>query len=139
LSFVLDTCVVSELTRPAVDPRVLQWFAGQPPEALFLSVLTVGEVEKGIARLAQGPKRRRLTAWLAALRTTYADRLLAIDEAVAATWGRLAARAEQDGSRIGVVDGLISATALHHGYTVVTRNVADFAPSCVALLNPWEP
>jgi predicted nucleic acid-binding protein len=139
VSFVLDTCVVSELARPSANPRVLDWFAAQPAEALFVSVLTVGEIEKGIARLAQGTKRRRLAAWLAALRTTYAERLLAVDEAVAAVWGRLAAHADRNGTRLGVIDGLIAATACHHDYTVVTRNVADFAPSGVPLLDPWKP
>jgi predicted nucleic acid-binding protein len=138
MSFLLDTCVLSELTRPTPDPRVSAWLDDQDAASLHLSVLTVGEIEKGVAALSRGRKKRSLTTWLATLRSTYADRLLQIDVAVAAIWGRTAASVERRGRRLGVVDGLIAATALHHGLTVVTRNVADFAATGAALLNPWE-
>jgi len=138
LSFLLDTCVLSELTRPTPDSRVSAWLDEQEATSLHLSVLTVGEIEKGVAALPRGRKKRALTTWLATLRSTYADRLLQIDVAVAAIWGRTAAGVERRGRRLGVVDGLIAASALHHGLTVVTRNVADFDATGVALLNPWE-
>ena len=138
MSFLLDTCVLSELTRPTPHPRVSAWLDDQDAAALHLSVLTLGEIEKGVAALARGRKKRSLTTWLARLRSTYADRLLPIDSAVAAIWGRTAAGVERRGRRLGVIDGLIAATALHHGLTVVTRNVADFDASGATLLNPWE-
>lgn len=138
MSFLLDTCVLSELTRPNPDPHVIDWFEAQDAAALFVSVLTVGEIEKGIAALPRGRKKVALSGWLAALRSTYGDRLLPIDAAIATIWGRTAARSERDGGTLAVVDGLIAATALHHGYTVVTRNVADFEGTGVALLNAWE-
>jgi predicted nucleic acid-binding protein len=101
-------------------------------------VLTVGEIEKGIAALPTGRKRVALSGWLATLRSTYGDRILSIDAAIAAIWGRTAARIEGAGGRLAVVDGLIAATAVHHGYTVVTRNVGDFVKTGVAILNAWQ-
>ena len=138
MSFVLDTCALSELTRPAPHPRVAAWFGAQDPDALYLSVLTVGEIEKGIAVLRAGRKKIALASWLATLRSTYAERILPIDATVATIWGRLAAGVERRGRALGVIDGLIAATALHHGCTVVTRNVMDFADTGVPVLNVWE-
>ncbi|HYY05055.1 MAG TPA: type II toxin-antitoxin system VapC family toxin [Candidatus Limnocylindria bacterium] len=121
MSFILDTCALSELTRPATDRKVAAWFDAQEPGALYLSVLTVGEIEKDIAALRPGRKRTALTGWLATLRSTYAERILPIDAPVATIWGRVTALVERRGGLLGVVDGLIAATALHHGYTVVTK------------------
>lgn len=138
MSFLLDTCVLSELTRPTPDRHVAAWLDDQDAESLYLSVLTVGEIEKGVAAVPRGRKKRSLTSWLASLRSRYAERLLPVDTAVAAIWGRTTAAAERRGRRLDVVDGLIAATALHHGLSVVTRNVADFDASGATLLNPWE-
>ena len=138
MSLLLDTCVLSEITRPKPHAKVIQWFETQDAAALFVSVLTIGEIEKGIAALPTGRKKVALSGWLATLRSTYGDRILPIDAVIAAIWGRSAARIEREGGRLAVVDGLIAATALHHGYTVVTRNVGDFAKTGAALLNPWQ-
>lgn len=137
MSFLLDTCTLSELTRPRPDPGVAAWFETQDGRTLFLSVLSVGEIERGIALLRAGRKKTALSSWLATLRSSYGERVLPVDDAVAITWGRLAAGAERTGAPLGVIDGLIAATAIHHGYTIVTRNTADFAKTGVALLNPW--
>ena len=88
--------------------------------------------------LRAGRKKTALASWLATLRSTYAERILPIDATVATIWGRLAARAERRGEAVGVIDGLIAATALHYGYTVVTRNVTDFADTGVSVLNVWK-
>ena len=138
MSFLLDTCTVSELTKPSPNPGVLTWFDAQDSSALYLSVLTVGEIEKGIAGLRPGRKQQGVTSWVATLRATYADRILPINTASATIWGRMAALVERHGGSLGVVDGLIAATAVHHGYTVVTRNTDDFAATGVALLNVWQ-
>ncbi|MBI1813483.1 MAG: type II toxin-antitoxin system VapC family toxin [Deltaproteobacteria bacterium] len=138
MSFLLDTCVLSELTRPKPHSNVLRWFEAQDATALFVSVLTIGEIEKGVAALPAGRKKVALSGWLATLRSTYTDRMLSIDAAIAAIWGRTAARIERAGGTLAVVDGLIAATGMHHGYTVVTRNVSDFAKTGVALLNAWQ-
>ena len=138
MSFLLDTCTVSELTKPSPHPGVLTWFDTQDSSALYLSVLTVGEIEKGIAGLRPGRRKQGLTSWLATLRATYADRILPINTAIATIWGRMAALVARRGGSLGVVDGLIAATAVHHGYTVVTRNTGEFAATGVALLNVWQ-
>ena len=138
MSFVLDTCALSETARPAPDAGFMAWLDQQDAANLFVSVLTIGEIEKGIAALAAGRKRTTLANWLATLRNVYAARVLPIDDAIAALWGRMAADAERRGRVLGVVDGLIAATAQHHGYSVVTRNSADFEAAGVSLLNPWS-
>lgn len=138
MSFLLDTCVLSELTRRKPHPNVIRWFEAQDSAALFVSVLTIGEIEKGMATLPTGRKKVALSGWLATLRSTYGDRLLPVDATVAAIWGRTAARIEREGGTLAVVDGLIAATALHHGYTVVTRTVGDFLKTVVALINAWQ-
>lgn len=138
MSFLLDTCALSELTRPAPDRNFSLWFDDRQASELFLSVLTIGEIERGIARLPAGRKKTRLIGWLGALRSTYSERILPIDDQVASIWGRMAAATAAQGQTLGVIDGLIAATALSHGYTVVTRNVADFAPTGVSLVNPWN-
>jgi toxin FitB len=117
---------------------MIRWFEAQDAAALFVSVLTIGEIEKGIAVLPTGRKKVALSGWLASLRSTYSDRVLSIDAAIAAIWGRTAARIEREGGRLAVVDGLIAATAMHHGYTVVTRNIGDFTTTGVALLDAWQ-
>lgn len=135
MSFLLDTNIISELRKQArADQGVRQWFATVDEGSLFLSVLVLGEVRQGVEQ-----KRKRdtktaahLEAWLGTLETTFSDRLLPIDARVADTWGRLNALRP-----LPVVDGLLAATALVHGLTLVTRNTDDFAQVRVPLLNPF--
>ncbi|MDO8380317.1 type II toxin-antitoxin system VapC family toxin [Phenylobacterium sp.] len=136
--FVLDTNVISELRRPArADPHLLAWASGTPTSRLFLSAITLLEIEMGVLRIARRDQAqgRLLRAWIDdQILPTFEDRILAIDAAVARRCAQLHVpdpRSERD--------ALIAATALVHGMTVVTRNVADFAPMGVALLNPWQP
>lgn len=138
MSFVLDTCALSETARPVPDAGFMAWLDQQDAANLFVSVLTIGEIEKGIATLAAGRKRTKLASWLATLRSVYGARVLPIDDAIAALWGRMAADAARRGRALGVIDGLIAAAAQHHGYSVVTRNSADFEPTGVSILNPWS-
>ena len=138
MSFLLDTCAVAELVRPRPHPGVIVWFEAQDAESLHLSVLAVGEIEKGVALLPAGRRRVALRTWLGTLSSTYASRVLPVDAAVASTWGRMCAAAEQSGLRLSVVDALIAATAIHHGLTVVIRNTKDFASTGASLLDPWR-
>jgi len=139
VSFVLDTSVVSELVKKAPHEAVVKWLGGQEEDSLYLSVLTLGELEKGIAKLRASARRERLRTWLARdLAARFADRLLPIDLAVAARWGRLSGDAEKRGTPLPVIDSLIAATALERGFSVVTRNVADFERCGVACVSPWE-
>jgi toxin FitB len=133
--FLLDTNVVSEIRRGR-DENVAAW-AGEVADAdLYLSVLTLGEIRKGIERLrGRDPDQADVfAAWLEQLRGGFADRILPIDDRVAEDWGRLNAPAERK-----TVDSLIAATACLHDLTVVTRNTADFDGCEVSLLNPWQP
>ena len=135
MSFLVDTCALSELTRPAPAARVVDWFDAAPSEALFVSALTLGEIRKGVEKRTEDRRRARITAWLETeLPGWFEDRILPVDAGAAEEWGRLAARLPN----LPAVDGLIAATALHRRLTLVTRNEKDFADMGVDLLNPWE-
>lgn len=136
MSYLIDTCAVSELARPTPEPRVVQWFNAAPPTALFVSVLTLAEIRKGVEKLPDGQRRARIAAWLdIELPEWFGDRVLSVDAAVADEWGRLTAQVTP---ALPAVDGLIAATALHHRLTIVTRNVNDFSRSGADIVNPWD-
>ncbi|MEW6754441.1 MAG: type II toxin-antitoxin system VapC family toxin [Candidatus Latescibacterota bacterium] len=139
MSYLLDTCVVSEFARPAPDQRVLQWVGAQAEEELFVSSVVLGELAKGIARLEDGPRRRRLAAWLHSdLRARFGDRVLGVSAEVALKWGELTGEAIRRGVAIGMADGLIGATGIVHSMTVVTRNVQDLEATGAVVYSPWE-
>jgi toxin FitB len=137
MSYLLDTCVVSEFSRPRPDPGVLAWMSEADVFALHLSAITIGEVRRGTLRLPAGKRRTSLAAWGEKLRESFSGRVVPIDESIALRWAEIAARAEHAGRPGSLADGLIAATALDRGLTLVTRNVTDFEPFGVALLNPW--
>ena len=137
MSYLLDTCVVSELSRPRPDAGVVAWMSETDVASLHLSAITIGEVRRGALRLPAGKRRTSLSDWSERLRQSFAGRVLPIDEPVALRWAEAAARAEQSGRPGSFADGLIAATALERGLTLVTRNVTDFEPFGVSLLNPW--
>ncbi len=137
--YLLDTNVPSELTRTPVHHRVEQWLKNVNEETLHLSAISLGEIRKGTAILAQGAKRRELERWVEEiLRPWFSGRILPVDDIIAERWGVLSAEQKLKGRPLSMADGLIAATALEHGLTVVTRNVKDFTGLGVALLNPWE-
>jgi predicted nucleic acid-binding protein len=127
------------MVRVKPEPRVLEWMEAAEESLLHLSVLTLGEIRKGLAALPQGRRRTRLEAWLEVdLRDRFAGRILPVDAAVADRWGLLAAQAKRNGATLPIIDGLLAATALHYNLTIVSRNVRDFAAAQVTALNPWE-
>ena len=135
MSYLVDTNVLSELRRKAPNKAVQGWFAARPASTLFLSVLTLGEIRKGIEAVADAQRRMRLNDWLEAdLPAFFTGRILGIDTAVADRWGRMVAAA---GRPLPAVDSLLAATAAQHGLVLVTRNVRDFAGLPVQLLDPW--
>lgn len=138
MSYLLDTCVVSEPVRPGPDSRVIAWLRAADEHALFLSVLTVGEIRKGIARSSDSRKRRTLARWLDdELVPRFGARLLPVDLAVSRRWGEITGDTEARGVSLPVIDALLAATALEHGLAVVTRNARDFERCGVRVLNPW--
>jgi len=138
--FLLDTNCISELVKPQPERRVIDWIEGTEESLLHLSVLTLGEIRKGAAGLEPGKRRLRLETWLATdLRVRFKDRILPIDEPVADRWGVIACEAKRTGKALTLtlIDGLLAATALHYGLTVVSRDDGDFRGVRVPVLNPW--
>ena len=133
--YLLDTDVVSELRRPRRDARVVEWVELVPPVDLFISTVTVFEIEAGIERQRRNDPAfaRELEIWLDESLRLYGERILPLSIIIARRWGRISA---QIGNRN--LDGAIAATAFEHGLTVVTRNVAHYAPTGVPIVNPFE-
>ena len=138
MSWLLDTCAISEYAKRAPNRNVIAWLDAQDELSMFISVLTLGEIEKGILKLraTDAHRSQRLTAWLGLVEQRFAGRILPLDSASLHIWAQLSANAELAGKPLPVMDGLIMATAQCHGLTVVTRNVQDFA-HYPQVLNPW--
>jgi predicted nucleic acid-binding protein len=137
--FLLDTNCISEVVRLRPEPRVMAWIEAAEESLLYLSVLTLGEIRKGVAALPQGKRRSRLETWLEVeLQARFSGRILSIDAAVADRWGLLAANAKAKGRPLSTIDGLLAATAIHHNLTIVSRNVSDLTNTQVPVVNPWE-
>ena len=134
---LLDTCVLSELRRPNGHAGVRRAVDALASDDLFVSVLSIGEITKGITLPKECRNKRALQAWLQNLERSYADRLLPVDVETGRIWGELTAMAQKQGRTLPATDGLIAATARRHGLHVMTRNVADFEAAGVLLLNPW--
>lgn len=138
MSWLLDTCAISEYAKKTPSADVIAWLDEQDETSLFISVITLGELEKGILKLrTREPQRsQKLTAWLAKVEQRFAGRILSLDASVLHAWAQLSAQAELTGQPLPIMDGLIMATAQCHGLTVVTRNLQDFA-RYPAVFNPW--
>ena len=137
--FLIDTGCISELVRPRPEPRVVEWMEATDETVLNLSVLTIGQIRKGVAGLPQGKRRTHLETWLEVeLLARFAGRILPINAAIADRWGLIAADTKRRGKALPVIDGLLAATALHHNLTVVSRNASDFTNTQVQVLNPWQ-
>ena len=135
MSYLLDTNILSELRRKAPNAGVVEWCSRRPTSTLFLSVLTLGELRKGVERLVDEPRRTRLVDWLEGeVPACFSGRVLDIDAAVADCWGRLLAKA---GRPLPAVDSLLAATAIHHELSLVTRNSRDFELPGLTVINPW--
>ena len=138
MSWLLDTCVLSELVRPRPKASVVRWVRERAEDDLFLSVITIGELEKGIAKLPDSTKRATLEQWVRReLAERFRGRLLVIDSRIAARWGTLVGVSEAHGQPLPVIDSLIAATSLQHDLTVVTRNTDDLERCGASCVNPW--
>lgn len=137
--YLIDTNIPSELTRQEPDARVVDFIRKAGKENLFLSVMTVGEICKGIDLLPFSQRRTALERWLDVdVRSWFVGRILTVTETIAEEWGHLAAAAKKQGVTLAVIDGVIAATAKEHGLTLVTRNTKDFKALGISLFNPWD-
>jgi predicted nucleic acid-binding protein len=135
--YLIDTNALCEPKRPRPDARFMAFARTVPEAAGFVSVITLGEVNKGVINLPTGRRRAELPAWLGQMRRLYRERTPDVDAEIALRWGGLTAQAKTQGRELKPADGLIAATALIRGLTVMTRNVADFRPTGVDVVNPW--
>jgi predicted nucleic acid-binding protein len=139
MNYLLDTCVLSEFTRRQPAPRVVDWLNSIDEEKLFISVITIGEIQHGIERLPDSHRKTELLVWMnTGLLPRFAGRMVSIDAPTMFLWGSLVARLEGAGKPVGVMDTLILASALQNNLIIATRNVTDFLPGGVQVINPWE-
>jgi len=139
MRFLLDTCVISDLVARRPDPGVVQWVDNTDEGKLFLSVITIGEIRKGIEKLIAPDRQKVLSEWLEdELLARFRHRVLPIDTSVMLIWGKLVADLERQGKPMPAIDSLLAATALQGGLALVTRNKDDFAHCDIAVVNPWE-
>jgi predicted nucleic acid-binding protein len=135
MSYLLDTNVLSELARPIPAPQVSRWFASLPNDVLHISVLSLGEIRRGVERLPSSKRKEHLRIWLERdVLAWLGPRLLPIDPAIADIWGRLQANTART---LPAIDSLLAATALHHQLRIVTRNTKDFELDGIETINPW--
>ncbi len=138
MKFLLDTCFISELIRKNPNQGVVDWLADKEEYSLFLSVLTIGEIKKGISKLPNSKKKEDLGRWLIQLQKRFDDRIIPIDSDVSLKWGQVQGELEKNGKSMPSIDALIACTALVHNLIIVTRNAKDIKRSKVETIDPWE-
>ena len=139
MKYLLDTCVLSELIKPKPNKKVIEWLADCEEESLFISVLTIGEIQKGISKLKDSKRHQKIQHWLDKdLIERFSGRILEINQEVALSWGIIEAKAQSKGKPIPTIDSLLAATAITYNLTFVTRNIDDVKVSGANLLNPWD-
>lgn len=138
MKYLLDTCVISELVKPAPDRKVVDWLHEVSSETLFLSVITIGEIRKGLTKLPDSKKKERLTLWLNTLLDEYKEQILPIDLIVAENWGTLQGKAETEGTPMSSIDSLLAATTYTYNLTLVTINESNFPLNSITFINPWK-
>lgn len=138
MKFLLDTCVISELIKKSPDRNVIKWISECPEDSFHLSVLTIGEIQKGISKLSDKNRKIRIQNWLdKELLNRFAERIIPITSDIATTWGEILAESELKGISIPTIDSLIGATAVAKNLHVVTRNVNDIKKTGAKIINPW--
>ncbi len=139
MNYLLDTCVLSEFAQRRPEEKVVRWVDGIDEERIFISAITLGEIQRGIERLPGSHRKTELRVWLNnGLIERFGRRILPVDAQVMLVWGSLVARTESLGQPVSLMDSLIAASALQNNLILATRNVGDFVPCGVQLINPWE-
>jgi predicted nucleic acid-binding protein len=138
MNYLLDTCLISELAKAEPNKKVVDWVLSENETNFYVSVLTFGELHKGIEKLPESKKKNELRIWVEdELQNRFQNRIVGIDMRVSILWGKIQCVAEKKGIPMPAIDSLIAATGIAHDFTVVTRNLADMERSGVKLLNPW--
>lgn len=139
MKYLLDTCLISELTKTEPNKKVVDWVLSENETNFYVSVLTFGELHKGIEKLPKSKKKEELRIWVEnELKNRFQNRIIGIDIRVSITWGKIQCIAEKKGKPMPAIDSLIAATGIVHGLIVVSRNVSDMEQSGVELFNPWS-
>lgn len=138
MKYLIDTSVLSELVKPMPFEGVLAFLNRIDPDDAWLSVMTIGEVVSGIESMSDGKRKRLYVEWLDEIERQYEGRILPVDVDISRTWGEIHGRLRRRGIQVAPPDGLIAATAIQHGMHVITRNVKDFEPTGVLIVNPWD-
>ena len=138
MKYLLDTCVVCEIVKPCPNGFLIEWLHETPSDRLYISVLTIGEIRKGVSKLPGSKKKAKLTEWLNTLIEDYRDRIIPVDLAASEAWGEMQSKAEKEGHMLSTIDGLIASIARTHNLILVTRNESDFQECDIPLFNPWE-
>jgi len=138
MKYLLDTCVISELVKPKPNENVVRWISSQQEHHLYMSVLSFGEIHKGIEKALDNKRKQRLHLWVNNdLLMRFKNRIISIDLKVASEWGKIQAVTEKQGRPMPSIDGLIAVSGLVNGCIVVTRNISDMENSTAELFNPW--
>jgi len=137
LKYLLDTCAISEITKTQANSGVIEWLKSTNSEDLYLSVINIGEIKKGINKLPASKKKQDLLFWLETLLEDYQSRILTVDLSVMENWSLLVTNAEKKGQPIASMDSIIAAIAYTHHLTLVTRNERDFYACNIPMINPW--
>lgn len=138
MSYLVDTCVISELTKSRPDAGVVEWFGGCPEDQIFISSLTLGELNYGIALLQNGKKKNDLIAWYNRFAESFKESTIPVTDSIAVRWGTERAGLRRTGKQLAVIDGLIACSAVEHNLVLVTRNTKDYQAVKVRLFNPWQ-
>jgi len=139
MKYLLDTCVISELVAKQVNPKVVEFVDSLDSDDVYLSVITIGEIAKGIEKLPKSKRKQELHTWLTEdLLIRFDEKIVPLGTDVLLEWGLLAARLESKGKILPAMDSLIAATVLTHKFALVTRNVDDFNGADLEIINPWE-
>ena len=139
MKYLLDTCVISELVAKKPNPKVVNWIDSIDPDSAYLSVITIGEIRKGIEKLPDSRRKTTLHSWLIEeLMARFSGKILPIDTEVVLMWGQLIGSLESDGKKMAAIDSLIAATALYNHCSLVTRNETDFKHTGIGIINPWD-
>ena len=138
MNYLLDTCLISELAKPKPDKKVVDWVLSENETSFYVSVLTFGELHKGVENLPESRKKEELQIWIEdELKNRFQNRIIGIDMRVSILWGKIQCFAEKKGKPMPAIDSLIAATGMAYDLTVVTRNITDMEQSGVKLFNPW--